>query len=177
MKNYGHGTPKPTLLLSNTKHIEALQTGKLDNSKPNALKTCRTYRDGTGKLRWQGTRELKQTQPLVVSRHLSVHMQSHACVDGSGSTLRHTHVRSCSCSRWLERTRLVTGDLCPGCLCGFYRWDMRGGYKAHVSLSYQRKPHEPASLRSTTRRRSSTCSEPCLQARGKRLNFKAQLRM
>ena len=65
MKNYGHSTPKPTVLFGNTASIEGLMTGKLCKATPTTVRTTQKYVDSSGKARWKGTSAPKGTQPLA----------------------------------------------------------------------------------------------------------------
>lgn len=64
MANFKHQTPKGTLLVSNSATIASLgKKGKLRRGrKPGAVKAAVKYVDGSGKLRYKGTKELKATQ-------------------------------------------------------------------------------------------------------------------
>ena len=64
MKNYGHDTPKPTVLFGNTPTLERLMTGKLCRATPTAVETTSKYVDGSGVARWKATSALKGTQSL-----------------------------------------------------------------------------------------------------------------
>ncbi|CAK9089135.1 unnamed protein product, partial [Durusdinium trenchii] len=58
-------TPKPTMCISNSETIRALQTGTLglkNLAKDETKKTVVKYQDGSGKWRYQGSKALKETQ-------------------------------------------------------------------------------------------------------------------
>lgn len=61
-------TPKPTMCISNSETIRALQTGTLglkNLAKDETKKTVVKYQDGSGKWRYQGSKALKETQTLT----------------------------------------------------------------------------------------------------------------
>ena len=64
MSSYKHPTPKRTTVVSNSPHIGHLATPERNVVNPKGIKTTRRYRDAAGKQRWQGTKELKNTQSL-----------------------------------------------------------------------------------------------------------------
>ena len=65
MKAWGHATPKPTFVFSNTPAIGMLNPGKMSRaSLATDVKTTRRYVSKAGKQRFAGTAQLKGTQLL-----------------------------------------------------------------------------------------------------------------
>ena len=63
--HWGHPTPKPTLLVSNSPQIASLSKGKLRKSqKRSEFKTAIVYQDKQGKTRYKGSKILRSTQIL-----------------------------------------------------------------------------------------------------------------
>ena len=68
MAHYGSTTAKRHYLFANTPVVSQLDRGKLVGWKKveKNKQTAKRYRDSTGKLRYQGTSQLKKTQILVL---------------------------------------------------------------------------------------------------------------
>ena len=67
MRHYNSATAKRHFAYGNTPVIGSLDRGKLQMSgllKNQKIKTCAKYRDGSGKLRYKGTKHLKSTELL-----------------------------------------------------------------------------------------------------------------
>ena len=74
MQLWGHPTPKRTTLLSSSKLIHKLQTGKLIPRKA-SIKTSHKYFNAKGEQRFRGSKELRSTQfpafmePFILDAH------------------------------------------------------------------------------------------------------------
>ena len=65
MKKYGHHIPKRTLLYSNSPLIRVLDYGRLRKSERGGDSGVRKTTDRKGRTRVQGTKKIKETQPLA----------------------------------------------------------------------------------------------------------------
>lgn len=66
MQLMGGPCPKRTLLVSNSERVNRLRTGKLVKGlHTSSVKTTEKYVDGSGRVRFKGTGQLKSTQTLV----------------------------------------------------------------------------------------------------------------
>ena len=66
MRKYGHESMKRSLVLSNSKHVQRLDRGKLTKwEKKTSKKAATTTVDKTGRKRFQGSKALTATQQLV----------------------------------------------------------------------------------------------------------------
>ena len=66
MRHYNAATAKRHIGFSNSPVIRQLDRGRLQMSsgRTSKVKTCEKYRDGKGKLRYKGTKQLKGTELL-----------------------------------------------------------------------------------------------------------------
>ena len=65
MMHWGSASPKRTSLWSNSLEIRRFNKGRLSREqmkKKTVIKTSKRYRDSSGKERWCGGKDLKQTQ-------------------------------------------------------------------------------------------------------------------
>ena len=66
MRKFGHPSLKRSLVLSNAKQICRLDRGRLTKKeRATAAGSAKTYVDGRGRKRYQGTKALKNTQILA----------------------------------------------------------------------------------------------------------------
>ena len=66
MQLMGGPCPKRTILVSNSRRVNRLQTGRLVRAmQRTTVATTVRYRDANGKLRYKGSKKLKSTQPLI----------------------------------------------------------------------------------------------------------------
>ena len=66
MGRFKHQTPKRTLLWSTSRAVGCLNLGALSKTFKSKASTTKRYKDKQGRARYQGSDQLKQTQPLVL---------------------------------------------------------------------------------------------------------------
>ena len=81
MMYYGGKTPKRHVMIGNSSKMNVIKSGKLKRGRASASTTTYSYVDKHGKLRYQGTAALKDTQNLGILFEVSVAV-SHGIMEG-----------------------------------------------------------------------------------------------
>ena len=98
MAHYGGKTPKRHYGYANSPSIQSLDKGRLvgwkKRDKSLKVETAVQYRDGSGRLRYKGTKHLKKTEPPdfnLLGLGCAIYMQMIWCVFSLSVFKLHTH--------------------------------------------------------------------------------------